>query len=270
MAQTCQASGGILEFVGAMPYVWLYSRRLPGEKRSDVHRIRKPELGVRSAVICLILFVLALASCSQEGPSKSSQPSAPARQSGDDSGKPRKKSATPMVRLSVPQGTEIHLSLSEGVSSATSQAGDTFTGRTTDPVVIGDRVAIPAGSTIRGQVTEVIPAKKGLKDKGGVVTLSFDKVETPAGFSAPMSATVVNVGKSGKKTAGIIGGSAAGGAILGKVLGGSTKDAALGAVVGGAIGTGIAAGTRGTEVEIPAGSHLAITLDQPLTIAVKP
>jgi hypothetical protein len=175
-----------------------------------------------------------------------------------------------MVRLSVPQGTEIHVTLSEEVGSAKSQPGDTFTCRTADAVLIGDRVAIPAGSTIHGQVTEVIPAKKGLKDKGGAVTLSFDKVETPAGFSAPMSAKVVNVAKSGKKTAGIIGGSAAGGAVLGKVLGGSTKDAALGAVVGAAIGTGIAAGTRGVEVEIPAGSHLAISLNQPLTIAVKP
>jgi hypothetical protein len=238
-----------------------------GERRG-VHRIRNVEIMARTRDICLILLALALASCAQEGPSTSSTPAAPSRQ-----GKvlqPGKKTDSQLVRLSVPQGTEIHLTLEEGVSSATSQAGDTFSGRTTDPVVVGNRVAIPAGSTIRGQVTEVIPAKKGLKDKGGVITLSFDKVETPAGFSAPMSATVASVGKSGKKTAGIIGGSAAGGAILGKILGGSTKDAALGAVVGGAIGTGIAAGTRGKEVEIPAGSHLAVSLDQPLTIAMKP
>jgi hypothetical protein len=218
----------------------------------------------------LTLFVLMSASCAREGPSQSSSTADSSRQSGDQVGQSRKKIGSQLLRLSVPQGTEIHLTLADKVSSATSQAGDTFTGRTTDPVVVGDRVAIPVGSTIRGQVTNVLPAKKGLKEKGGVITLSFDKVETPAGFSAPMSATVSSVGKSAKKTAGIIGGSAAGGALLGKVLGGSTKDAALGAVVGGAIGTGIAAGTRGQEVEIPAGSHLAVTLDQPLTIAVKP
>ncbi len=131
-------------------------------------------------------------------------------------------------------------------------------------------MAIPAGSTIRGQVTDVVPAKKGLKDKGGALTLSFDKIVTPAGFSAPMSASLTTVGKSGKKTAGIIGGSAAGGAILGKVLGGSTKDAAVGAVIGGAIGTGIAAGTPGKEIEITFGTHLAITLDQPVNIAIRP
>jgi hypothetical protein len=41
----------------------------------------------------------------------------------------------------------------------------------------------------------------------------------------------------------------------------------VGAVLGGGIGTGIAAGTKGKELVIPAGTHLVITLDQPLTIA---
>jgi hypothetical protein len=241
-----------------------------GEKRRSVRPIRSLEINVGIRVISLTLGALVLASCSQKGPAQSSSTAVSPRQPGSEGGQSGKKSDSQLVRLSVPQGTEIHLTLSETVSSATSQAGDTFTGRTTDPVVVGNRVAIPVGSTIRGQVTEVIPAKKGLKEKGGAITLSFDKVETPAGFSAPMSATVASVGKSGKKTAAIIGGSAAGGAVLGKILGGSTKDAALGAVVGGAVGTGIAAGTRGKEVEIPAGSHLAVTLDQTLTIAVKP
>jgi len=86
-----------------------------------------------------------------------------------------------------------------------------------------------------------------------------------------MSAALTRVAsKSGKKTAGIIGGSAAGGALLGKVLGGSTKNAAVGSVLGGAIGTGIAAGTRGEDVELPAGSPLTIKLDQPLTLSINP
>jgi hypothetical protein len=214
----------------------------------------------------LLCSALLLASCSGQEPEKTgSETSAPEppKDSSD-------RSQSRLARVTIPAGTEIHLTLLEAVGSATSQAGDTFQGRTTDPIVVGDRVAIPTGSTIRGQVTDVVPAKKGLKDKGGAITLSFDKIETPSGFSAPMSASVTTVGKSGKKTAGIIGGSAAGGAILGKVIGGSTKDAAVGAVIGGAIGTGIAAGTPGKEVEVPSGSHLAITLDQSVDIAIKP
>jgi beta-barrel assembly-enhancing protease len=173
------------------------------------------------------------------------------------------------VRVTVPGGTEVHVTLSALVGSATSRVGDTLSATTTAPVLVGDRVAIPTGSTIHGRVTGVSPAKKGLdvSDKGGAVALSFDRVTTPRGFSSPISASLARVAKSGKKTTQIIGGSAAGGALLGKILGGSTKDAAVGAVLGGGIGTGIAAGTKGKELVIPKGTALAITLNEPLTIA---
>jgi len=177
--------------------------------------------------------------------------------------------AVAVVRLTVPQGTEVHVTLSTPVGSETSQVGDSLTATTTDAVVVGDRIAIPAGSIIRGRVTEVVPGTKGLNisEKGGAVVLSFDKVTTPRGDSEPMSASLTTMASSTGKTAGIIGGSAAGGAVLGKILGGSTKDAALGAVLGGGIGTGIAAGTKGKELKIPAGTDLTLTLDQPLKIA---
>ena len=174
-----------------------------------------------------------------------------------------------VVRVTVPEGTEVHMTLASEVGSATSQVGDRVTGTTTEAVVIGDRVAIPAGSTVHGQVTGVDPAKKGLKisEKGGAVALEFTRVTTPSGDSVPMSGSLTSVASSKGKTAGIIGGSAAGGAILGKIIGGHTKDAAIGAVIGGGIGTGIAAGTKGKEVVLPAGTDLAITLNKPMTIA---
>ena len=175
------------------------------------------------------------------------------------------------VRVTVPSGTEIRLTLDAAVGSSSSHVGDGFTAMIKEPVVAGDRVALPAGSTIRGRVSAAIPAKKGLGDKAGSLSLSFDRVVTPDGFGAPMSAVMTSVGKtSGKKTAGAIGGSAAGGALLGKVLGKSRKDAAVGAVLGAAIGTGIAAGTKGADVELPAGSPLTIKLEQPLTISINP
>jgi hypothetical protein len=173
------------------------------------------------------------------------------------------------VRLTVPGGTKLHMTLSSPVGSATSNPGDRVVGTTTSAIIVGDRVAIPAGSTIQGHVTAVDPATKGLKisDKGGSIALAFTKVTTPVGDSASMSSSLTSLASSKGKTAGIIGGSVAGGAILGKIIGGHSKDAAIGAVVGGGIGTGIAAGTKGKEVVIPAGTDVAITLDQPLTIA---
>jgi len=173
------------------------------------------------------------------------------------------------VRLSVPQGTEVHVTLSTPVGSETSQVGDSLTATTTQAVVVDGKTAIPSGSIIRGRVTQVTSGTTGLKisEKGGIVVLSFNKVTTPGGNSEPISASLTDMASSTGKTAGIIGGSAAGGALLGKILGGSSKDAALGAVVGAGIGTGIAAGTKGKAVKIPAGTDLTLTLDEPLSIA---
>jgi hypothetical protein len=174
-------------------------------------------------------------------------------------------------RVTVPEGTQVHMTLDTSVGSATSRVGDSITGTTTAAVLVGEQVAIPAGSTVHGRLTGVDPATKGLKidEKGGSVVLSFTTVTTPGGGTSPMSASLTSAAKSDGKTAGIIGGSAAGGALLGKILGGHTKDAAIGAVVGSGIGTGIAAGTKGTEVVLPAGTGLLITLDQPLTISAR-
>ncbi|MGH9868441.1 MAG: protein kinase domain-containing protein [Candidatus Polarisedimenticolia bacterium] len=180
---------------------------------------------------------------------------------------PEKPPAPRVAPLTVPAGTGLRLTLHDAVSSSSSRAGETITARLAQPVMVGERVAIPAGSTLHGRVTEATPATRGLSDKGGSMTLSFDRIVTPTGQAIPISASLTSVApKSTKKTAGVIGGSAAGGAILGKVLGGKTKDAAVGAVAGAAVGTGIAAGTKGKDVGFPAGSSLSIKLDDPLTI----
>jgi len=182
---------------------------------------------------------------------------------------------TPMVpkyvQVTLPAGTGIHLALDMAAGSATSRAGDDLTARITEPVVMGRRVAIPAGSRVHGRVVAATPARKGLADKAGSLSLAFDKVVTPEGFDAPMSAALTSTGAgSGRKTAEAIGGGAAGGALLGKILGHSSRRAALGTALGGAIGTGIAAGSRGEDVTFAAAAPLTVRLDRPLTISVNP
>ena len=229
----------------------------------NVGQVRRGAL----VIVVAALVVSGLEGCGQQlgSSEKAASPQAEARQAEPT---PAPAPEPRSVRVTVPEGTEVHMTLSSSVGSATSQVGDTISGTTTSAVVVGDRVAIPAGSTIHGHVTGVDPASKGLKiaEKGGGIALSFTGLTTPTGERSVMSGSLTSAAKSKGKTAGIIGGSAAGGAILGKVLGGSTKDAAIGAVLGGGVGTGIAAGTKGKEVVIPAGTALAITLDKPLTI----
>jgi hypothetical protein len=173
------------------------------------------------------------------------------------------------ARLTIPEGTEVHVTLSTPVGSETSKVGEALTATTTENIEIGGRIAIPSGSIIRGHVAEVTPGTTGMhiSEKGGSVVLAFNKVTTPAGDSEPLAASLTSMASSTGKTAGIIGGSAAGGALLGKILGHDTKDAAIGAVVGGGIGTAIVAGTKGKELKIPAGTDLILTLSQPLKMA---
>lgn len=173
------------------------------------------------------------------------------------------------VAYTLSSGTELKVKLEDALDSGTTQPGDHFASTLVDQVIVGDRVVLPAGSRIDGTVTDVVPAKKGIKESGGSLTLSFERVTTTGGESVPLSASISRVAKSTKKKAGTIAGSAAGGALLGKILGGSTKDAAVGAVVGGAIGTGVAAGTKGTEMKLEAGTQMTITLDQPMTLHLR-
>jgi len=173
--------------------------------------------------------------------------------------------------VTLPAGTEIRLALDMAARSGTSRAGDNLPARITDPVVMGSRVVIPAGSRVHGRVVEATPAKMGLADKAGSLSLSFDSLSTPVGFGAAMSATLTSTGSgSGKRTAATIGGSAVGGALLGRILGHNAKGAAIGTAVGGAVGTGIAAGSRGEDITLAAGTPLTVRLDQPRTISVSP
>lgn len=169
--------------------------------------------------------------------------------------------------ITVPAGTSFSAELTSSLSSETSQVGEPFSARLSSPLSVGGEVAVPAGSTVSGRVTEA----KGLKKIGGRARLSlaFESVTLPDGSSSPLAASLTQVGKSEtKKDAATIGGSTAAGAILGRVIGGGDKDerTAIGAVVGGAVGTAVAAKTKGETIELPAGTVLTLALDAPLTV----
>ena len=176
---------------------------------------------------------------------------------------PRKPAA---VMVTIPAGTSLSVNLTEPLSSEHALVGDKVRTTLKNPVIVGDRVVFPAGSTVEGTISDVKPASKGFKETGGALSLQFTRITAPDGHSASISAgfTKVATGSAGKK-AGIIGGSAAGGALLGKVLG---KDAKGAAVIGGAIGTAVAGSTKGREATIAADEELALTLEQPARLAL--
>src|SRR5206468_11366556 len=152
------------------------------------------------------------------------------------------------------------VTISDAITSETAQPGDRVSATLKSPVISGDRVAFPAGSRVEGRITDVKSAKKGFKDTGGALSISFNRLVAPDGHSASIDAgfTKLATGSAGKK-AGIIGGSAAGGALLGKVLG---KDAKGAAILGGAIGTAVAGSTKGKEAVIQPDENIAVSLER--------
>jgi hypothetical protein len=170
------------------------------------------------------------------------------------------------ITLTIPAGTQLQVSFPEAVTSETALAGDAVVATLKDPIVVGDRVVFPAGSRVEGKVVDVKSAKKGFKDTGGAISITFHRLVSPGGRAASIQAgfTKVAEGSAGKK-AGIIAGSAAGGALLGKVLGKDPKGAA---VVGGAVGTAVAGATKGKEAVIEPEEGVSLPLEQNARVTI--
>jgi hypothetical protein len=164
----------------------------------------------------------------------------------------------------VPAGTTLTVRVGQALSSKTSQSGQTFLATLAQPVSVGGRTAIPAGSTVGGTV---VTAKSKGKIKGeGELTLALTSV-TVKGQTYNIQTGVLDqtVKGKGKRTAVATGGGAAGGALIGGIAGGG-KGAGIGALVG--AGAGLLGGslTGNQQIEIPAESALSFRMSAPLTL----
>ena len=164
-------------------------------------------------------------------------------------------------RGQVPVGQELDVRLQTALSSATATAEQRFTATTAVDLMQGDRVLIPAGSTVRGIVSSV--EKAGNIDRSGRLTLAFDQI-TVRGREHEFRGMATQVFESGgiRDEVGTVGAAGAVGAIVGGILGG-----VKGAVIGAAVGTGgVIAATEGKDIELPAGTIVRVRLDTPLQI----
>jgi hypothetical protein len=172
-----------------------------------------------------------------------------------------------VTTVTVPAGTRIELALESGVSSQTAGVGDPVLAQVTETIYVDGKAAIPAGSLAAGSVTEARP----LRQIGGrgLLAVSFDHLEVP-GDEASISAGWRREGKSETaKDAATIAAGAAVGTVVGNQAKKNDKGKVLGGILGGAIGTVIAAKTEGEPVELAAGSHLTLTLRDPVEIRVR-
>lgn len=183
-------------------------------------------------------------------------------------GKRVERAAAPR-EVTLAAGTAFDASLQQTIATDKNQVGDKIELRTTDGVRVGEKLVVPAGATIRGEVTHVEGA--GRVAGGAQLTLRFHELVLADGTSYPISCDPFQVkGKSaGKESALEIGGGAVAGGVVGGLLGGK-KDIVKGAAVGAVLGTGVAVATKGKQIVLPVGQKLRVTLTAPVAVAVKP
>jgi type IV secretory pathway VirB10-like protein len=176
--------------------------------------------------------------------------------------------APEFVDLTVPSDAVLGLQIERTVSSELARVEDRVDARVTRDVRVGDRVAIPAGSTVRGSVSEV---DRGGRMKGKArLAIKFHTIVLADGTQLPLKTdAVVREGQSpGGESAAKVGGAAIGGAILGAILGGG-KGAAIGGAVGAGAGTAAAMGNDRNPATLAAGTTVTVRVQAPVTVTVQ-
>ena len=93
----------------------------------------------------------------------------------------------------IPAGTTFQLEFLQDIDTYAGGMGDSFTAMIKNEQTTGDNVIIPAGTVVRGSISEVKTSKRF--SRGAKLYLDFDHVVTPSGRQIPLDMTVVNFDK---------------------------------------------------------------------------
>jgi len=181
----------------------------------------------------------------------------------------RNAPAAPATRA-LDAGRQFGVATTGTISSRTAKPGDAFSATVLNDVQDArGRVAIPAGAGVYGTITDVKPASS--PSSAGALTLAVNGVIV-RGRNYPIDASIDSLAteRSGQGVTGSdavkVGVGAAAGAIVGQIIGRNTKGTVIGAVVGAAAGAGYAVATKDSDIVLPAGTHILVTLNERLTI----
>jgi hypothetical protein len=229
-----------------------------------------------SPYLCLVAALLAMGASSiaqqPEGPQAAAPPPvAPkpvvAQQTGSSE------------RITVPAGTRVGVVLQNGISTRSAKPGDSVYLQTSFPITQTNRIVIPVGSYLRGELLE---SKRPGKVKGrGEFRLRLDTLILPNGYTVSLNAAPRSADSGGKETMdseGKITSPGGKGKDVETVAQTTAAGAGIGAIAHGVKGLGIGAGigaaaglaavllTRGPEAELPRGSTLDIVLERDLSL----
>ena len=214
----------------------------------------------RFQVVLATVLVFALWGCSQGV----EQSAATGEETSETSSTPAESAPEPVVTRVVPSGTELRVRLAHSVSSAINQSGDAFEAILDQDLLVDDQVVAPQGSTLTGQLTDVVSSGK-VKGRA-TMTLVLQSLQVgETSYSIESNPIAVEAEGTVKEDAVKVGIGAGIGAIVGAIAGGK-KGAAVGTAIGGGGGAAAVLLTKGDEVEFEAEQEFGFELVQDLEI----
>ena len=193
---------------------------------------------------------------------------------------PQPPKPAPSTELVIPAGTKVPVALKHAISTKGAREGDPIYAETTFPVVLNDRVLIPANTFVQGRISNI---KRPGRIKGRAeVLIHFTTMIYPSGYTVLLPAAIDNVpgaestnmkGEEGTiqqsgskaKDLGTVASTASTGAVIGGLSQGG-KGALVGAAAGGVVGTAIALLTRGNDVRLESGTTLEMVIQRSIPV----
>jgi type IV secretion system protein VirB10 len=220
------------------------------------------------------------------GGQSSPDSNAPAQNAATQTADSQSQSATnsSIKQITVPAGTEVPLVLKSAIDTKNTRSGDGVYCQTVFPVMVGNVIAIPAGTYVKG---EVVKAQRAGKIKGRAeVQLKFNTLIFPNGYTVDVPGTIHNdsgasnasVDDEGRikadpqkgKDATTVAKGAGVGAAGGAIITGSRAGVLGGAGIGGLAGLATVLMTRGQDVRIEPGASIKMLLQRPLVVDIVP
>jgi hypothetical protein len=196
---------------------------------------------------------------------------------------------TPAVQAQSNQmipGTQVRLTLVNGIGTGVAHDGDPFTATVAEPVFVGSQMVLPAGAKVHGTLSNVTRPKFFSMFRGGAsMNMTFNSIEVESRlFPAQMSILSIYSGgtETGKQRKDVktvegavlkekrdikgdvmaVGLGTAGGSMVGLIFSNVARGTILGLVGGGVY----IVARKGKEVELPAQTGMLVRMDSALAL----